>query len=305
MNVTLKQIDAFLALADTLSFSGAAKVVHVTQPALSASIRKLEESIGARLFDRSTRNVTLTPVGREFLGIATELLGDLNTGLARVQRFVAGKRGSLVLAVAPSVATGFLPKVIRLFCHAHPDVEVKIHDVLADDCVEMVRAGSADLALTPKRPGAGDLRQVDLFRDQLIVLCSQAHAFAKQKSVRWDDIRSYEHIAKSRSSSVRKLVDAEYDRQGETFRPAYEVDQLGTMVGLVAEGMGIGILPLSVLRTVNMQGLVWRRFSADKAPFRVICAVTSAASSPNPLVEPFVATFLRQLVGKKRSQPPT
>ena len=294
MNISLKQIDAFLAVASTLSFGKAAKLVHLSQPALSTNIRRLEETVGARLFDRSTRSVSLSAVGCEFHHIASGLLANVESGMERIQSFVAGKRGRLVLAVAPSLAAGFLPRLIRLFATSHPHLEIKVHDALADVCIDMVLSGTADLALTPRRAGAGELNQIELFRDQLIVLCSERHPLAARPSVRWADIRSYEHISKNSNSSVRKLVDAEYERQGAILRPAFEVEHLGTLLGLVAEGLGIGILPYSLVHAIKMDGLVWKRFSRARAPFRTICAVTLATRSVPPAVDPFIQLCLRE-----------
>ncbi len=300
MNITLKQIDAFLAVARTASFSKAARLVHLSQPALSTTIRRLEEAIGARLFDRSTRSVSLSPVGTEFLAIAIGLLDDMGTGLERIQSFVAGKRGRLVVAVAPSVATGFVPRVILEFVRAYPEVDVKLHDVLADVCIDMLRSGAADIALTPKRRDAPDLEQVDLFRDHLVVLCAKSHPLAKRRTVNWADISAYDHIAKNGNSSVRQLVDAEYERQGSQLRPVFEVEHLGTMIGLIAEGLGIGILPFSLLHAIKMEGLAWRLFSPANAPFRTICAVSLRARSSPPTVAPFVELCLRQAATKRR-----
>lgn len=302
MNITLKQVDAFLAVARTSNFSKAARLVHLSQPALSASIRRLEEAVGARLFDRSTRSVSLSPAGREFLTIATGLLANVDVGLERIQSFVAGKRGRLVAAVAPSVASGFAPRVILDFVRTYPDVEIKLCDVLADVCIDMIRSGAADIALTPKRLDANDLDQVDLFRDQLVVLCSQHHPLAKRRTVHWTDISSYDHIAKNGNSSVRQLVNAEYERQGVMLRPVFEVEHLGTMLGLIAEGLGIGILPISLLHAIKLEGLAWRAFTPSNAPFRTICAVTLRARSAPPTVAPFIDLCLRHSATRRRTE---
>jgi DNA-binding transcriptional LysR family regulator len=243
----------------------------------------------------------LSPVGQEFLAIATGLLANVDAGLERIQSFVAGKCGQLVVAVAPSVATGFVPPVILDFVKAHPDVDVRLRDVLAEVCIDMVRSGAADIALTPKRPEASDLDQVDLFRDQLVVLCASRHPLAKRRTVNWADISAYDHIAKNGNSSVRQLVNAEYERQGAMLRPVFEVEHLGTMLGLIAQGLGIGILPESLLHAIKMEGLAWRIFSPANAPFRTICAVTSRARSAPPTVRPFIDLCLRHCAVKPRT----
>ncbi|HEY9281736.1 MAG TPA: LysR family transcriptional regulator [Eoetvoesiella sp.] len=288
MNITLRQIDAFLAVSRTLSFSHAAALVHLSQPALSANIRRLEDEIGARLFDRDTRTVALSAVGKEFLQIAVGISENIDSGLSRIQGYVSGKRGRLLLAVAPSLATSYLPAIIVSFSASHPDVELRLHDELSDTCIDMVRSGHVDLALTPQRADADDLMQRVLFRDYLVVVCSAKHPLAKCKEVLWTDIQKYDHIAKRSGSSVRQLIDAEYSKSGTVFRPAFEVEHLGTMLGLIVAGLGIGVLPFTTIQSISMPGLVYRSFSKQGNPYRTICAVTARVRSTSPIVENFL-----------------
>ena len=101
INLTLRQLEVFIALARTLSFSEASKAIPLSQPALSAAIHKLEETLGARLFDRDTRNVALTPVGTELLSVAEDLLRHFDSQLASVRDYLSGKRGRLAVAASP------------------------------------------------------------------------------------------------------------------------------------------------------------------------------------------------------------
>lgn len=288
MNVSLKQIEAFLALASTLSFHQAATLVHLSQPALSSNIRRLEEAVGARLFDRDTRSVSLTAVGVEFLEFASGLQQQVDRGCARIQDFVLGKQGALVVAVAPSLASGFVPEVIVRFTTAYPNVKLTLHDVLADVSIDMVRSGVADLALTPQRVDAQDLQHDELFRDHLVLLCTSDHPLAAKRHINWNDVIAFDQIVKTNGSSVRQLIDAQYIRHGVPLRPAFEVEQVSTMLGLIAAGLGIGVLPFSVIETVNMKGLVCRRFSKAASSYRTICAVRLRGRSAPPTVEPFV-----------------
>jgi LysR family carnitine catabolism transcriptional activator len=299
MNITLKQVDAFLAVAQTLNFSRAAKLVHLSQPALSANIRRLEEAVGARLFDRDTRTVALSPVGAEFLNIASGLLESVDNGLSRIRGFVSGKRGLIALAVAPSLAASFLPDIIVRFSATYPGIELKLYDVLSDPCIEMVRSGAVDLALTPKVESVHDLLQREVFIDDLVVLCAKGHPITRQKSVDWADIQSNKHIAKKGESSVRQFIDQEYLRQGQVFRPAFEVDNAGTMFGLILAGLGIGIFPKSILGSFNMKGLAYRPFHPSARAHRTICAITSRTRSQGPTLECFVQ-FCREKAMSQR-----
>jgi LysR family transcriptional regulator, carnitine catabolism transcriptional activator len=281
MNVSLRQLEIFLAVGRTLSFSQAARLCHLSQPALSANVKRLEEEGGARLFDRHTRKVSLTPLGHEFMTMATAMQASMNLSLARLGDLVAGRRGRVVLAAAPSMAASFVPGLIAAHAARHPEIEIELHDELSDVCLDMVRAGAADVALAPFSANADDLEQRELFRDPLVVICSSKHPLAGRPAVRWRDVQAFPHVVMNRSSSVRQLVDAEYSRHGMKLRPAFEVAQVGTMLGLIAANLGIGELPRSLIHNVDLTGLAHLRIS-NKAAYRTICVVTLRGRSHPP-----------------------
>ncbi|VTU30649.1 HTH-type transcriptional regulator GltC [Variovorax sp. SRS16] len=287
MNVSLRQVEIFLAVARTLSFSQAARDCHLSQPALSANVKRLEESMGARLFDRHTRKVSMTAVGQEFFKVASAMAENMDMALARMQDFVSGKRGRLVIAAAPSMAASFAPQAIAEFARDHPEVDVELHDELSDLSVGLVRSGVADLALSPVVPKAADLRQLELFRDHLVLVCHPSHPLASRATVRWRDVQPYAHVVVNQSSSVRQLVDAQYARYGVRLRPAFEVAHVGTMLGLIAAKLCVGELPESFIRNIDTTGLSYRRI-ASSAAYRTIGAITSSSRSPSPLIAPFL-----------------
>ncbi|VWX56160.1 LysR family transcriptional regulator [Burkholderiales bacterium 8X] len=301
MNISLRQIEVFLAVADTLSFSKAARQCHLSQPALSANVKRLEAVLEARLFDRHTRKVSLTAVGREFLQVAKTLTENMNASLERVQDFVAGKRGRLVVAAAPSMAASFVPEVIAAFSKLHPNVDVRLHDELSDVCIQMLRSGSADVAIAPQTPNTQDLQQVALFRDHLGVICRSDHPLALPSAVGWRAIQPFAHVVMNKDSGVRQFVDAQYARHGVRLRPAFEVTHVGTMLGLIAANLAIGELPESLLQNIDMTGLAFRRISSAAA-YRTICAVTLRASSPTPAVAPFM-TICKQFAALRVAAP--
>lgn len=287
MNVSLRQVEVFLAVAQTLSFSQAAKLCHLSQPALSANVKRLEEALGARLFDRHTRKVDLTAVGREFLTIATGMTENMQLSLTRMRDFVAGKRGRLVLAAAPSMAASFVPRLLAEYLQKHQDIEVELHDELSDVCLEMLRQGVADVALAAFEAKAEDLVQRQLFRDPLVVICPAQHPLARHSRVRWRDVQSYPHIVMNRTSNLRMLVDAEFARYGMRLQPVFEVSQVGTMLGLISANLGIGELPQSLIHNFDMTGLAHRRIS-NAAAYRTICAITLKDRAQTPALAPFL-----------------
>ncbi|MBO9354905.1 LysR family transcriptional regulator [Bordetella petrii] len=292
MSITFKQVEAFLAVARTLSFSQAAELVHLSQPALSANIRRLEEALGARLFDRDTRTVTLSAVGREFQDIAAGLHDHVEQGLARMQEIVAGKHGQLNIATAPSVAASSLPDILMRYKAVYPGIQIRIYDELSNTCAEMVRSGMADIALMPQRTDADDLAQQVVFRDPLVVLCAVDHPLAARSNVGWADIIESDLVVRSHDSSVRQLIDAKYLQHGAILRPAYEVNHVLTALGLIAAGLGIGVMPSSILSSVNMAGMTCRHFDPARTPYWTICLTRPKTRSSPPAVESFVRMCL-------------
>jgi LysR family carnitine catabolism transcriptional activator len=288
MHITLKQVEAFLAVARTLSFSEGAVQAHLSQPALSASIGRLEEIVGARLFDRDTRSVSLSAIGAEFMPVALGIVGGIEHGMARLQDILAGKQGRLNIAVAPSVAAGVLPDILARYSADYPQIELRIHDVMSNACVDMVRSGAVDVALMPLRSDVEDLAQRLLFRDPLVVLCATGHPLAGRHDLEWQDIIASKLIVRSTDSSVRQMLDAQYLQHGVVLKPAFEVHHAGTVLGLIVAGLGIGVLPSSVMHTVNMQGLVRCDFSPRAKHHWSICVCTPKNRSNPSAVGPFV-----------------
>jgi DNA-binding transcriptional LysR family regulator len=204
--------------------------------------------------------------------------------------------------VAPSLAASFLPGIIAAFTAEYPDVELKLYDVLADAAIEMVRAGAVDLALTPRRDDVDGLVQRDVLRDELVVLCAASHPFAGKRSLGWDDLRAGAHIARKAGSSTRRLIDQEYLRKGEVFRPTFEVENTGTMLGLIVAGLGFGIFPRSAIGSFNMTGLVCIPFGRAARRYRTISVVTLPSRAPTPAVEYFLR-LCREKAGDQRVAP--
>jgi LysR family carnitine catabolism transcriptional activator len=294
MKPTLKQLELFLAVSDTLSFSEAARRCNLSQPALSANIQRLEDALGTRLFDRHTRKVTLTPVGVEMRSVAAALADNIEHALSRIQDLVSGRVGRLVIAAAPSLAASLVPRTLAAFKRSHPEVKIQLHDELSDVCIEMVRSRRADLALGPRSASADDLHQSEIFRDPLVVLHPVDHPLSGRKALRWADVKPFEHILMDRTGSVRQVVDAEYARHGVQLRPAYEVQHVGTMLGLIASGLGIGVLPQSLVRTLRLEGLTYTRFAAADGGYRSICSATLRGYTPSPAVAAFIRYFREQ-----------
>jgi DNA-binding transcriptional LysR family regulator len=297
-HITIREIDVFVAVADTLSFSKASEQFHISQPSLSATIRNLENTLGARLFDRHTRSVALTPVGNEFLFIARQLLSDFDEAFERVSDLIQGNEGVLTIAASPSVMASFLPGALKEFRAAYPRIKVQLYEEVFEQCIDMLRSQKVDVALTPRKEAADDLLQYELFEDRLVLVCPNEHPLARLTSVQWRQIARYGQIVMKVASNVRQLIDQEHARHGIEPTTVYEVDRVSSMVSFIATGHGVGILPYSLFRSYDRSTVTCRRIS-DGEVSRKICASRLKTQSPSPLAEAFI-NMCAQLGSKER-----
>ncbi len=260
INLSTRQLRAFIDLAEQRSFTRAAALTHLSQPAFSALIRALEEALGQRLFDRSTRHVELTSEGRQFEASARRVLAEFDLAVAGAQDHAARRRGRVSIALLPSLAAGWLPGVLAEFRAAYPGIELEVTDVLSEPCIEQVRSGKADFAIAATRAETPELR-ADLFcSDGFHLVCPVDHPLAHATELRARDFAAFPFIHLSRTSSVRQYLDAAiHPLQMNTLM---EVDQLATVMGMVRAGLGISVVPSLTLfhfqhPEILMRPLAW------------------------------------------------
>jgi len=243
VNVTIKQIRAFITIAKTYSFAEACEILHLSQPALSIAIKNLEQTIGGRLFVRTTRNLSLTPEGQDFLPVAKRLLADWDDAFIDLKNLYTLNRGKLSIAAMPSFASSILPKYIKNFSEKYAGINIKIHDVIAEDAVAMVRAGRAEIALTFEPDKGDDIIFNSLFEDNFVAALPVGHALLAKKCVTWLDILDENFIALQKPSSIRHLIDASLQENDIYLNIEYETNQLATIGKMVATQLGISAVP--------------------------------------------------------------
>lgn len=254
MNLSSRDLRALIALLEEGSFTRAARRVHLSQPAFSALIQSLEDSFGARLFDRTTRRVAPTPEGKLLEESARRLLADLDAMVSDFRDHAQHRKGRVSIAALPSLAAGWLPGVLADFHLRHPGVEIELMDTLSEQCKALVRARRADLALATAAPGEQDLASEFLCADEFHLVCREDHALARQRNIGLADLAAHPFVHLSRSSSVRQYLDAAF--HPAQMRTVAEVEHLATVTGLVAAGIGISVVPALTLFQFERKGLV-------------------------------------------------
>jgi len=245
MNLSARQLRAFVALAEERHFTRAAQRCHLTQPAFSALIRSLEDTAGLRLFDRSTRHVELTAEGRVLDASARRLLADMDLVMEDLRDHAARRRGRVALAALPSLAAGWLPNLLARFSNEHPGIVLDLRDALLEPCLNMVQSGQVDFAVASRRADMTDLDSEFLHADRYFLVCRADHPLAAQKSVRLRDIVRHPVIQLARGSSVRKHLDEAFGADAPL--PVFEVEHLATVTGLVRAGLGVSVVPAMTL----------------------------------------------------------
>lgn len=262
MNISSRQIDAFLALATQRSFTRAAAQCHLSQPAFSALIRALEDSLGLRLFDRSTRHVDLTAEGENFLAAARRIRSEVDNALATMRDAASLRRGRVAVALLPSLAAGWLPGVLAAYRAAHPGIELDIADVLSEPCIERVATGKADFALAAIRADTPELQAEPFCSDGFHLVCRADHPLArrlrsrKAAPLKAQDLAEWPFVHLARTSSVRQYLEAALHPQA--MNTLMEVEQLATVMGMVRAGLGISVVPTLTLFHFHQPGLVTR-----------------------------------------------
>jgi len=259
MNISSRQIDAFLALAAQRSFTRAAAQCHLSQPAFSALIRALEDGLGLRLFDRSTRHVDLTAEGGNFLEAARRIRAEVDNALDTMRDAASLRRGRVAVALLPSLAAGWLPGVLAGYRAAHPGVELDIADVLSEPCIERVATGKADFALAAIRADTPELQAEPFCSDGFHLVCRADHPLARRRKtapLKAQDLAEWPFVHLARTSSVRQYLEAALHPQA--MNTLMEVEQLATVMGMVRAGLGISVVPTLTLFHFHQPGIVTR-----------------------------------------------
>ena len=246
MAASLRQLRAYALLLQERNFTRAAAAMHLSQPAFSALIGGLEESLGVRLFDRSKRHVAPTVEGIDFEGPARRVLAEFDAAVAGMHDRASLRRGRVSLALLPSLAAGWLPGVLAKFRAMHPGITVEVADVLSEPCIERVMTMQADFALAAVRAETPELQAQVFCADDFHLVCRADHPLAKQRGpIRLRDLAAWPFIHLSRTSSVRQYLDAAFRPQA--MDTVMEVDQLATVMGMVRAGLGISVVPALAL----------------------------------------------------------
>ena len=293
INWTPRDLDIFLVLAETGSFRRTAAQVHLSQSAVSGVVARLEEALGTRLFDRTTRSVHLTAAGQVFVEQARLLNAQTQEAVQRVQHITQIQSGKVSLAALPSLAATVVPRVMARYAEQHPDIALQLHDTLSGPAFDLVRAGTVDFALTAANPDYADLDYTPLSADGFVLLIPLNHRLAKGKTpLNWLQVAELTHISMPLPASVRQYANAAFIEHHIAFAPRYEVEHIATIHAMVKAGLGVAALPELAAAFVQQEGVVSRRLTGPDIQ-RPLGVVTRRHRSLSPAAQEMVR-MLRQ-----------
>ncbi|WP_434672337.1 LysR substrate-binding domain-containing protein [Pseudomonas sp. R1-15] len=241
--MTLKQIRAFLAVAQSLSFAVAGERLHLSQSALSLTIKALEEGLGGRLFSRNTRNVALTPEGESLLPLARRLVADWENAEDEMRQRFTLQRGRVTLAAMPSFAGNLLPPILKTFRARFPNVNVTVNDVINEQVLEMVRDRHVELGVAFEPMQSSSLAFTPLYLDRFVAVVPLDSALAKLGEIRWQMLLEQPFITLQRPSTVRVMLEEHLHARGMKLPVEFESHQLATVGRMVASGLGVSAVP--------------------------------------------------------------
>jgi DNA-binding transcriptional LysR family regulator len=291
MDLNMRQVRAFVSVAHLKSFTRAAALLNVSQPALTVQLRKLEETLGIRLLDRNSRTVDITRLGRELLPVFQRILRELDSVVMDTRALATQQHGVVRIAALPSFAAGLLPTVISRFRRSNPRMSFAVKDVIASRVNASVRSEEVDIGITGGDLSDPDLEILHLTHDKMHVVFPSQHPLGRKRRITLEDLAELPLVLMDSETSVRSIVDAAFVAAGRLPIPACEAIYMMTAVGMVKAGLGVTVLPASA-KEVRAEPSLKSRVIDDPAFVRPIAVI----KKKNRTLPPAARLFLEQIL---------
>lgn len=255
----IRQLRAFVAIAESGTFTAGALRVHVTQAAISMQIRQLESEIGARVFVRAPRHVILTEAGEQLLRRARHILREHDAALDEIAELAGAERGRLRIGSASAmVLTEQLPAILKDLRKQHPAAEISVTSGTSEVLVDQILAGEVDIAFVSLPVDMRGIKTERLSDDQLVAIASPRHRLAKQRTISAYTLAGERLILGERGGNTRRLIDQFFAQAGVSIRVAMELSRQQAIKRMVEEDMGVGIVPLQSVKDEVEKGRLIR-----------------------------------------------
>lgn len=292
--MTSRQIEGFVIAAELLSFTRAAQRLHMTQPAFSQLIRELETGMGVKLFERTTRRVSLTAAGEVFYEKLQAGVRGIFEACESARAVARAESGHLSVGSLQSLAIGVVIQTLGDFRRSSPGVTVSLREDYNGALYDHVLRGDLDFAVCALSTKANEILFDQLFEEELVIVMPCHHPLSQNNLCGWQQLQSEQLILMSNQSSTREQIAEAFAANNIVEKSFYDVASMFTALGMVREGFGVTMLPVTVLPEVNMLGLVTRRLKAP-TPMRKIGVCRRADKVLSPAALQFRALLQRRL----------
>ncbi len=257
MNPSLRQLRVFQAVALHSSFTRAGDQIGLTQPAVSRCVTELEQHLGIKLLDRTTREVVLTEGGRSLAVRLQRVLEDLDSMLLDVRGLATQRQGRVRVASSPTLSANLLPECIAHCRQKHPGLELLLLDRMQHDALASVLSGEVDfgVVIEPEPGRSDDLHAEPILSEPFCLVCPPTHRLARQRSVRWAALHGEPLVLLDHASGSRRLIDDALRGHGVQAPVAQEVGHVTTIFRMLDAGLGISVVPTLALPPAGLQGL--------------------------------------------------
>ena len=300
MKIDMLGVQAFIAIADHGGFHRAAAALHITQTALSRRLQTLEGFLGVKLVERTTRSVALTGIGENFLPQARRLMTDLSAALVEIRETGKALRGDVTLACVPTVGVQYLPRILQDYCARFPDNRIKVLDHASAGVEQAVLRREAEFGINIAGHYHPELESTPLLHDRFVAVCRDDHVLANRKRLSWRLLEAHRVIFPGANSSNRPLLDLAFNGRPFELQPIYEVQRSSTAVGLVAQGLGVAVVPsLAMQRGAypNLRVLAL----ADPVVTRTFVLLVRKSAHLSPAAEALYEMILARAQGIRRA----
>ncbi|HEX6730391.1 MAG TPA: LysR family transcriptional regulator [Pyrinomonadaceae bacterium] len=255
----IRQLRAFVAIAESGTFTAGAQKVHVTQAAISMQIRQLETEIGAKVFVRAPRHVILTEAGEQLLHRARQILREHDAAVDEIAELAGAERGRLRIGSASAmVLTDQLPRILRELRRQHPGAEISVVSGTSESLVEQIVAGELDIGFVSLPVDVRGIQTERLSADELVAIASPRHKLAKQKTISAYTLAGERLILGERGGNTRRLIDQFFSQAGVALKVSMELSRQAAIRRMVEEDMGVGIVPLQSVKEEVEKGKLVR-----------------------------------------------
>jgi DNA-binding transcriptional LysR family regulator len=300
MRIDFLGLHAFVAIAERASFQLAAAHLNLSQTALSHRMRKLEDDLGLRLLQRTTREVSVTPAGLALLPKVRSMIDGLSDSLDELRRQGREFQESLAIGCLPTIAAGPLPAVLKRFRNEHPDVALRIHDNSATEIDALIQSGAVEFGITLVAAHRWDFAVETLIRDPFVLVCRRRDAIADRASVSWSDLAGAPLIRISPHTGNRMIIDDALGSRRDSLRWVYEVQHVSTAIALVRAGLGMTVIPRLAMDSTQARGL--RVLSLRNPGVTRRIGIVSRSSAPlSPLADQLRKLIVQQFTTQPSS----